>query len=102
MNALKILLAASSVVFCGLVHDIDDRADIDPADQVKSGNRFAWKLTTSQYRSPVSGLAHDINIRANTDKNTYWFGTYKDKEGFVQSRIGAEDSYEFSHGKIIN
>ena len=102
MNALKIVIVVSSLVFNGLVHAIDDRADIDPAGEVKKGNQFAWKLTTSQHRNSVSGLAHDINIRANTEKNTYWFGTYKDKEGFEQSRIGAEDSYDFSHGRIIS
>ena len=71
MNALKKVLAASSIVFCGLAHAIDDRADIDPAEEVETGNQFAWKFTSSQYRSSASGLGHDVNIRANTDKNTY-------------------------------
>ncbi len=102
MNALKIVLVVFSLFFGGLVHAIDDRADIDPAGEVQKGSQFAWKFTTSQYRNSVSGLAHDINIRANTDKNTYWFGTYKDKEGFEQSRVGAEDNYEFSHVRIIS
>ena len=45
MNALKIVIVVSSLVFNGLVHAIDDRADIDPAGEVKKGNQFAWKLT---------------------------------------------------------
>ena len=44
---LKIVLAVSSVVFCGLVHAIDDRADIDPSDEVATSSEGSISARSS-------------------------------------------------------
>jgi hypothetical protein len=102
MNIFKNIFICVLISICDCAIAIDDRADIDPSDIVKAGNEFAWKITTSQYRYSESGLSYDFNMRANSDKNTFWIGSYRDQNDFVQTRIGGENSFDFSYGRFIS
>lgn len=84
------LAAAACVALALPVCAIEDRADIDPSDPLKTGQRVAWKATISSYRDSTSGWARDINLRGNSKAVTFWLGDYKDPNGAGQFRAGLE------------
>lgn len=98
---IRLATAASALlVFSGLASAIEDRADVDPNDALEPREKIAWKLTASQYRSSTDGQAHDVNLRGNTKDLTFWVGSYRDAQGFDQSRVGVEYAIDVPVGRI--
>jgi hypothetical protein len=93
MNLPLIYRGIAAVAWAALalpVCAIEDRADIDPSDPLKAGQRVTWKATLSRYRDTASGFATDVNLRGNNDAVTFWLGDYKDPKGAGQFRAGLE------------
>lgn len=86
------VLAAACAVLAWPACAIEDRADIDPSDPPKAGQRIAWKATVSRYRDTDSGLSADLNLRGNTESMTFWLGDYRAPDGSGQFRAGLESS----------
>jgi|688.fasta_scaffold611551_2 hypothetical protein len=83
MNLPLIYRGIAAVAWAALalpVCAIEDRADIDPSDPLKAGQRVTWKATLSRYRDTASGFATDVNLRGNNDAVTFWLGDYKDPQ----------------------
>ena len=83
-------------------HAIEDRADIDPSDPLRTGQSVAWKATWGHYRNAEHGVATDLNVRGNTQNTTYWLGLYSGADGFSQSRLGIERSTTVRYGRVIS
>jgi hypothetical protein len=83
-------------------HAIEDRADIDPSDPLRTGQSVAWKATWGHYRNAEHGVATDLNLRGNTEDTTYWLGSYNGADGFSQSRLGIERSTAVEYGRVIS
>ena len=62
---------------------------------------ITYKLTPSYYQSSNGNDALDINIRANTEKHTVWFGEYRDDNGYHQSRAGYECKLELGFTRSV-
>ncbi len=58
------------------VQAIEDRADVDPNDELDTGEKISWKLTASRYTNSLQGASNDFNIRGNTENLAFWVGYY--------------------------
>jgi hypothetical protein len=79
-----------------------DRADTPAQEDTPSKeNQIAWKLTPTYYSSTHDAPAWDVNLRGNTDTQTFWVGYYRRQEEFEQLRLGYERPVEFSAVKVV-
>jgi hypothetical protein len=88
------LAAAALAALAMPVAAIEDRADTDPSDPIKAGQRIAWKATIARYRDTGAGLSADVNLRGNTETMTFWLGDYRAPDGTGQLRAGLETSVQ--------
>ena len=63
--------------------------------------QIAWKLTPTYYSSSNQASAWDVNLRGNTDTQTFWVGYYRRQEEFSQLRMGYERPFELSSVKLV-
>jgi hypothetical protein len=92
------LLAASAPALAaeGRGDAAQERTEL-PAAQ----DQVAWKFTPTYYRSSNEPNAWDLNLRGNTDTQTWWVGYYKRDDEFQQLRLGYERPVEFSFGRLV-
>ena len=64
-------------------------------------DQVAWKLTPTYYSSTGQAPAWDINLRGNTDTQTWWAGYYRRQEEFSQLRLGYERPFELPSVKVV-
>ncbi len=83
------------------VQAIEDRADVDPNDELDTGEKISWKLTASRYTNSLQGASNDFNIRGNTENLAFWVGYYDQPKIFQQTRVGMEYSHPLPLGRLI-
>jgi hypothetical protein len=91
-----LLIAASQTVLA-----IDDRADMEPNEGLKSDQTVAWKFTASVYHESAGRSAFDINLRGNRENDVFWIGQYERGSEFRQMRLGYEHQFALPFGKLI-
>jgi len=107
MTAVRAVCAAAmgAVLLCASLgaRGADGRGDATrereelPAAQAK----VAWKLTPTYYMSSSEPNAWDLNLRGNTETQTWWVGYYQRDDEFRQLRLGYERPFEWSFVRAI-
>ena len=80
---------------------IEDRADIEPNKPAGPAGGIVWKFTPGIYRETAGHGAIDLNLRGNSETNTFWIGHYKRGSEFEQTRAGYERQFTLPFGRVI-
>lgn len=96
-----LVAGALSVLLCAPAFAIEDRADIEQNEPVAKGGGVSWKLTPGFYRETAGRQAIDLNLRGNTETNTFWLGHYRRGREFEQTRAGYEHQLAMPLGRVI-
>lgn len=91
--------ALCAVAFLGLAAGAGAQDTRDEAPS-KEG-QIAWKLTPTYYSSTGQAPAWDVNLRGNTETQTWWVGYYRRQEEFTQLRLGYERPFELPSVKVV-
>ena len=94
------LMLALMLASAGPAWSIDDRADVEPSESVSTAKPVAWKLSLGAYRENASPDGHDVNLRGNTERQTFWVGHYRSSH-FDQTRVGLEHQQPVAWGKLL-
>lgn len=94
VSALVALLAQPA-------HAIEDRADTERNEAPRDDRKLAWKLTAGRYLETDGRPAWDVNLRANTQTDTFWIGQYRRSDEFSQARAGYEHQFALPFGRLI-
>lgn len=93
---LPVICAAALLGLAGAAGAQQERGETPSKEE-----QIAWKLTPTYYSSTGQVPAWDVNLRGNTDTQTWWAGYYRRQEEFSQLRLGYERPMEFSFAKVV-
>src|SRR3954469_20982186 len=98
-----VAMSAALLAATGAAHAADGRgaADVDRAELPAAQSKGAWKLTPAHYMSSSEPDAWDVNLRGNTETQTWWAGYYQRKDEFRQLRLGYERPLEWPLVRIV-
>jgi hypothetical protein len=91
--------ALCAVAFLGLA--ATTAAQDERGETPSKEDQVAWKLTPTYYSSTGQAPAWDVNLRGNTETQTWWVGYYRRQEEFTQLRLGYERPVEWSFVKMV-
>jgi hypothetical protein len=102
MSVLRTVIAAALLALVpAAAFAIEDRADVEPKESAGPDRSVAWKLTPGVYRETAGRSAIDLNLRGNTENDTFWIGQYQRGSEFQQTRAGYEHQFTVPFGRII-
>src|SRR5262249_16922809 len=92
-----IVAAAAAIFACGCAQAHGAEEPGEP----QTGSKVAWKFTPTFHSNSSQPNAWDLNLRGNTDTQTWWLGYYQRSDEFQQARVGYERPTEFSFGRVV-
>lgn len=97
LTALLRYWCAAALLGCAITAGAELVQDDEPA---RPGN-IAWKFTPTYYSSTRDAPAWDVNLRGNSETQTFWAGFYRRRQEFEQLRFGYERPLEWTALRVV-